>query len=232
MRYRLAIEEIEPSHWIAWVLDLPGCYSAASMQLVALEEAPSRIARYYTWLAECDPALSVPSSPIEIEVAERFAAFPSTRDPEYRVNALFEDDRRPLGYWDIVIAQRLLDLSHGAFLRAIGGLSAEQLQLAQPGEAGDSIARIVVHVANAENWYLRRMGLGLPRTSLPAQPVQLLEAVRQHTRQQLWTLIGDTRIVEHYDEHWSARKLVRRTLWHESDHRQQIERLRANLNAC
>ncbi len=27
MRHRIAVEEMEPNHWIAWVLELPGCYS-------------------------------------------------------------------------------------------------------------------------------------------------------------------------------------------------------------
>jgi predicted RNase H-like HicB family nuclease len=231
MRYRLAIEEIEPGHWLAWVLDLPGCYSAAATQAAAIDQAPASIARYHACLAEHDSSLAVPNGPIETEVAETFAAFASARDPEYRVNAFFEDDRRPLGYWDVVVAQRLLDRSRAAFLRALDGLGDQQLQRAQPGTASDSIAGIVAHVAGAENWYVWRLGLGLPRASPPAPPLRRLEAVRENAKRQLWTLIGDTRIVEHYDEHWSARKLVRRALWHESDHRQQIERLRANLDS-
>jgi hypothetical protein len=29
MRIRIAVEDIEPNHWIAWAFDLPACYSSA-----------------------------------------------------------------------------------------------------------------------------------------------------------------------------------------------------------
>lgn len=29
MRFRLAVEDIEPQHWVAWALDLPVCRSAS-----------------------------------------------------------------------------------------------------------------------------------------------------------------------------------------------------------
>src|SRR5688500_5546599 len=98
MRYRVAVEDIEPNHWIAWLLDLPGCYSAARTSAEAIAQAPAKIARYYEWIAQHDPTLSIPTEPIEIDLAETFQAFPSKRDPEYIVNAFFDDDRRPVGY--------------------------------------------------------------------------------------------------------------------------------------
>jgi hypothetical protein len=49
--------------------------------------------------------------------------------------------------------------------------------------------------------------------------------VRQHTRAQLPGLVGDTRIAVRADEEWSARKVLRRTLWHEQDHTGHIARL-------
>lgn len=30
MRIRLAVEDIEPNHWVAWALDLPACYSSTA----------------------------------------------------------------------------------------------------------------------------------------------------------------------------------------------------------
>jgi len=29
VRCQLAVEDIEPGHWITWVLDLPGCYGSS-----------------------------------------------------------------------------------------------------------------------------------------------------------------------------------------------------------
>ena len=48
------------------------------------------------------------TEPIEVVIAETFHSFASTQDPEYLVNAFFEDDRRPLHYWDVELALRLL----------------------------------------------------------------------------------------------------------------------------
>ncbi|HEX5691522.1 MAG TPA: hypothetical protein VFX76_16025 [Roseiflexaceae bacterium] len=217
MRYRLATEEIEPEHWLAWALDLPGCFSAAPTQAEATKRAPDAIARYYTWLAENDASLVAPEGAIKTGVVETFAAFPSANDPKYRVNAFFDDDRRPLSYWDTIVALRLLVFSRAAFLQALGRLGDWQT------EASGSIVEIVRHVAGAENWYLWRLGLGVPREHLPTQPLDRLEAVRGNAQRQLWTLIGDTRIVEYSGERWSARKLVRRMLWHERDHCRQLE---------
>ena len=38
-------------------------------------------------------------------------------------------------------------------------------------------------------------------------------------------LIGEDRVTRNCDELWSARKIMRRTLWHERDHFQQIIKL-------
>ncbi|MEK7327889.1 MAG: hypothetical protein AAB217_21800 [Chloroflexota bacterium] len=52
-----------------------------------------------------------------------------------------------------------------------------------------------------------------------------LEQVRAHSRACLPKLISDTQIVTLVDEAWSARKVLRRTLWHERDHTRQIAKL-------
>jgi uncharacterized damage-inducible protein DinB len=228
MRYRIAVEDIETDHWVAWALDLPGCYSRAKTSSQAIALAPASIARYYDWITSRDSSLVTLDQPFEIEVVEVFHSYPSQRDPEYVVNAFFEDDNRPLCYWEIVIIQRLLDWSHDDFWQAL--LPAGEGQLEQPiaGEVQGSIAGVVQHVANAENWYLGMLGLGLEQARLPPNPIERIDAVRNHTKQQLWKLTGETRITENYDEQWSARKVCRRLLWHERDHTQHIRQLRSH----
>ena len=51
--------------------------------------------------------------------------------------------------------------------------------------------------------------------------------MRDNTRKQLWRLVGEEMITENYDELWSARKILRRTIWHDRDHTRQIEKLSA-----
>jgi len=94
-----------------------------------------------------------------------------------------------------------------------------------PRELTRPIIGIVDHVAIAEWWYFNRLGMSPARLALPADPIAKLKAVRQNTYAQLSKLIGDTQIVTLIDEQWSARKVLRRTLWHERDHTQHIAKL-------
>ncbi len=225
MPYRAALEDMEPDHWIVWLLDLPGCYSSAKTSAEALSRAPARVAEYYHWVFLHDALLPAPQAPPEVEVVETFHSFPSRRDPEYIVNAFFEDDKRPLGYWEVVVARQLLDWSHADLLRVIEPVDEQQLDRTIEGEARQSLRGIVDHIAGAENWYLGMLGLGLDQAALPQQPLHKIEAVRRHTKAQLWSLVGQSRTAENYDEIWSGRKVLRRALWHERDHTQHIRQL-------
>jgi len=229
MSYRLAVEDIEANHWIAWVLDLPACFSSAQTETEAVTRAPERIAAYYSWLSGHDPSLPEVDRPFEVELVETFRSFTSSEDPEYLVNAFFEDDRRPLTYWDVVVVLRLLQCTRRDLLNVLGTAPSEQPHQTLAGEVHGSILGLVEHVAGAENWYLGQLDLALQRVQLLANPLERLQAVRANTRVQLVKLIGRERITENCDELWSARKVVRRTLWHERDHTQHIARLLSEL---
>ncbi len=56
-------------------------------------------------------------------------------------------------------------------------------------------------------------------------PLAKLEKARAQTRARLPELVGAAQIVERVGERWSARKVLRRTLWHERDHTQHIAKL-------
>ena len=229
MRYRLSTEEMEPNHWVAWVLDLPACFSSAQTQFDAVARAPERILAYYSWLSSHDSSLPVITESIEVEIVETFHSFASAQDPEYLVNAFFEDDRRPLHYWDVELALRLLQWTRQDLLEIIPSATQEQLSMPMIGKARGSIAGIIKHIAGAENWYLDQLDLGLDRAQLPDDPLDMLKGVRANTRAQLVKLIGNERITQNCDESWSARKVIRRTLWHERDHTQHIAYLLAQL---
>jgi predicted RNase H-like HicB family nuclease len=222
MKYRVAVEEVEPGHWVAWALDLPGCFSSASTEDEAVERAPERIAEYFTWLASHDATLPPLEGPFEVEVMETFRAFASNEDPRYSVNAFFKDDRRVVGYWDVEVALRLLVWTREDLLRAVEPLTRERLDEPVAGEVRGSIGGILEHVARAENWYFGHLDLGLDRAQLPGDPFEMLRVVRANTRGNLVRFVGEERITNRREELWSARKVVRRTLWHERDHTQHI----------
>lgn len=225
MRYRVAVEDIEPSHYVAWALDLPGCFSRAPTAEEAIAFAPRGIADYFRWVSHHDPALPSPSDLPTAEVVEVFQSFRSRKDPDYFVNAFFTDDRRPLAHWDIVVALNLLLWSREDLMTLIESLPHGRLQESIPGQGRKSIVGVLEHVAGAENWYLSQLGMGLGQSQLPADALEKLRSVRDHARAQLPKLIGDDRITESREELWSGRKVVRRMLWHERAHTGQIVRL-------
>jgi hypothetical protein len=229
MNYRIAVEDMEPDHWIAWVLDLPGCYSSAHTSAKAISQVPYNISRYFSWVSSYESDIVIPREVIKIDVIESFKSFIRPEDPNYIVNAFFEDDKHPLGYWDVVIGQRLLDWSRSELIKVIQNLDEEKLNLPIPNEVRGTIAGIIDHIAGAENWYFSMLDLSIKRTELSEKPQEKLVQVRKNTKSQLWKLIGDTQIAENRGEMWSARKILRRTLWHEQDHTQHIEHLLREL---
>ncbi len=225
MSYRAASEDIEPDHYVVWLLDLPGCFSSAPTFEQAITHAPDRIAAYFAWLFDHDSNLPVVSGPFKVELTETFQAHRSDEDPDYLVNAFFEDDKRPLRYWDVEAAIRLLTWSHQDLHKLSGTLSQEGLYQIFSGEVHRTIAGILEHIAAAENWYLSQLELALDWSSLSDDPLMKLEAVRTHTQAQMSKLIDFERTTIHCGEKWSARKVLRRTLWHERDHIRHIEKL-------
>jgi hypothetical protein len=134
-----------------------------------------------------------------------------------------------LGYWDGEIVLRLLDWTRQDLLGMIHSTTQERLTKTIAGEVRSSIAGILNHVAIAENWYFSHMGYGLEQAQLPSDPLENLALVRANSRKQLLKLIGNDRITKNCDEVWSARKIIRRTLWHERDHTQHIMQLLTGL---
>lgn len=229
MRVYLAVEDMEPNQWIAWAINLPACFSSATTAVDAVAHAPPKITEYFSWLLAHNNLLPAINKPIEVEVIETFHSFASSDDPEYIVNAFFDDDRRPLGYWDVETALRLLNWTHQDLLSVIQSITQEKLTKAISGEVRGSIAGILNHIAIAENWYFEQLSCGLERAKLPDDPLEKIAIVRANTQEQLVKLIGDEQITKNCNELWSARKIVRRTLWHERDHVQHIVQLQRSL---
>jgi predicted RNase H-like HicB family nuclease/succinate dehydrogenase flavin-adding protein (antitoxin of CptAB toxin-antitoxin module) len=222
MLYQIGIEDIESNHWVAWVFELPGCFSKALTRADAIANAPSSIAQYFEWLSihNCKAPLAPES--IEVEVSESFNSFISEGD--YIVNAFFKDDCRLLSHDEIEHALRLLEYTRSDLLQVIQRMSSDQLDKSIRGEVQGSIRGILKHVAWAEWWYFDRLNLAFKEEQMPDDVMRMLEKVRTHTRHQLLQLAGNTTITERIGEQWSARKIVRRTLWHECAHTQQIIR--------
>lgn len=214
--YHLGVEEIEPDHWIAWVLDLPGCFSSAPTSREAAKRAPGEISAYFAWRLSHNAFQPPFPARFECQVAETHHAYTKPTDPNYLVNAFFEHDRRPLTFEEVAEILLLLTWTRRDLLHL--------LDLPSGTLSGD-VLEIVNHVASAENWYLMQFDLGLKPDSLPADPLSRLRIVRENTRRQLPALAGVPRVSQSRGESWSARKIARRTLWHERDHTNHIRKM-------
>jgi predicted RNase H-like HicB family nuclease/uncharacterized damage-inducible protein DinB len=223
MRYRLGIEDIEPGHWIAWVFELPGCYSTGKARAEAIGQAGASIAGYQRWLGQHCLEQVFEDPYIDVHVVEVFKAVET--EPGYIANAFFEDDRLPLSSEEGENARRLLACTRNDLLALVESIALKKRQEPIEGEGFGSIDGILKHVADAEWWYLDRLDVACSEGDLPDEPLGRLEKVRSHLLSCLSDLVDDEHIAWVNGEGWSARKVIRRALWHERDHTQHIARL-------
>jgi len=223
MAYIVCAEEMD-GRWIAHVPDLPGCFSTHRDRDVAIKGVPASIESYTLWCQRHGLRISGLAGPMM--VSEVIRAW--TYEDEYEVNAFFASDRPPVISEELDEFRRLLEMTGQDLLAAIDGLAQEHLTKEFTGERW-SILGILRHVANANLWYLDRLGLALPQAQLPEEVLPRLQAVRAHLMASLPALSSRTGVVALSGEMWSARKVLRRTLWHERDHTDHILKLRAVL---
>ena len=120
---------------------------------------------------------------------------------------------------------QLLSWTHADLLALVAELSEEVLDKTYPGERW-SIRGILRHIANAEWWYLSRLGL-TEGQEWPKDTQERLRHACACLETTLPTLAGAKTVIGIEGEFWSPRKLLRRILWHERDHTGHIARLLA-----
>lgn len=223
MAYIVCAEESE-GRWIAHVPDLPGCFITRENREQAIQAIPGAVEAYFTWCEGHGLRVSGLSGPMV--VAEVIRTWES--EDGYEVNAFFASDRPPLIEDELPQLKMLLAATRADLLRAVEGLDQEDLTREFPEERW-SIAGILMHVARAELWYLDRMAMAFPKIKLPAEHFECLAKVREYMLDNLPALAKRTGVVTLSGETWSARKVMRRALWHERDHTEHIGKLRTQL---
>lgn len=211
--HQLAVELIEPNHWVAYALDLPGCFSSGKTETTAIEGAPERIRTYLEWLSSRGEQTPIPES-IRVRVAERYVPPDQLRQTSngdnYIINAFFRHDSQPLSEKDVERA--LAVLSH----------QREELLSLLPSHVPPRVEVLLLHIGSAEWWYWDRIDSSFPREDLPEQWDSRLSMTREFTLAHLPFLIDRKDVNEKMGEGWSGRKIVRRCAWHERDHTNQI----------
>jgi predicted RNase H-like HicB family nuclease len=222
---RAGIEEMEPNSWVLTVFDLLGCYSTGRTEVEAIAGAQPRVRQYFEWLGKKDGNSAPFEESVRVTTVERFERHPWPKDPSRYIHAYFEDDARPLRAWDLDIALRLLDWSRQDFLRLVGSLLPDFLDRPENETRWKTVDGLLGHIWESENAILGAMGAAVDLMTMPSDGVGRLQAVRARLREALpeWTDGEVEREV--VGEKWSPRKALRRALWHERDHTEQLEKL-------
>ncbi|MFW5772913.1 MAG: DinB family protein [Phototrophicaceae bacterium] len=219
--YRVGLESVHSVRWTSWLLDLPGCCAVAGSRDEALESVPVVARKYTEWMQQygLTPLWDLPrKASARAEVVQAFEAYPSPRRPSRLVRAFFDDDRRPLSEAEVGFVLRLLSCIRQELLHVIEAVPPGSLATFLPDDRFGSINGLLGHIATTEWMLCDRLHLAIPSHSIPDVPLAQLEAVRANTLHRLPELTGDDRVIRRAGELWSARKVVRRLLWHERKH--------------
>ena len=229
MRLKLYLEsgstEHEGGSQLAWILALPGCVSYGETPEQAINRAPQIAQAYIDWLrghGEIVPAhIQLQRKPTEI--------FHVRVWHDYEINAIFGPDFGAPSAEELARCLRWMEHSRQDLLRLVKDLPAPIFDK-KPDPNRWSIRDILHHVARAEVWYITRLSSDPDQIARPAYPQEtfaLLETTRTWAVQQLQHLSSNVskQIFTHEGEVWTFKKVLRRFLYHETYHRQQIERL-------
>jgi hypothetical protein len=198
----------------AWALDLLGCHAPGRDEADAVAALPAAIERYLGYAR--DLGASAPGG--EARVVETFRCRWVER---YEVNALFEDDLTPTSVDEVTFATRMLEHTRRALLEAAAAAS-------RPRRGERAADQVLHHVASAEWFYASRSEddperLRSEGASHELDPRKRLALVRQWTVRRLANLpaLGQQRF-EHQGETWTARKILRRSVYHDLDHVREL----------
>lgn len=223
MPYLVCAEEMD-GQWIAHVPDLPGCYFSHRDRERAIQAIPKAIEDYVAWCDSHGMKISGLAGPMVVDEVIRCWDFEDGRS----VHAFFASDRPPLYEEELSRYERLLHASRKDLLTAVEDLTTEDLIYEFPDERWP-IWGILLHIARAEWWYMDRLALAYPQHESLDDPFAELDRIRNWTLYCMPKLAASKGVMTMGGESWSARKIMRRTLWHERDHTQHILKLRKRL---
>jgi predicted RNase H-like HicB family nuclease/uncharacterized damage-inducible protein DinB len=224
--YDVYLEEAPNGATLALILDLPGCFASGASLQEALEHLQQALTDYHAWLRQHDDYTPEVHGPFVFDIKETFQI---TYEGEDEINSFFSPDAEPATDEDIEWALALMGWQREDVLERISGLPDEALDW-KPEHDPDaqSIRELLDHVAQAEIWYMGRLDETPPRivvADLPGPTLERFQRVRQAAVMRVKTYPKELRgkIFTHQGEQWSLRKALRRAVWHERDHLNQID---------
>lgn len=231
MHISIGLEVKRGDRSLAWALEYPGCFAYGNDDPEALMAITRSLVAYESWVNRRGGSGWLDLGDFDIRLVETWNVFTINRQYDldeqgYEVNAWFRHDWKPLRAEEVDRGLALLHWTREDLEHTIEDLSDHQLDDKRPNERW-SIRGILKHVANAEWWYLDRLGLAQGEYGdLPQDVLERLKVVRNRLYQVLPGMIESELVLGKNGEFWSPRKLLRRALWHELDHVQHILKLR------
>lgn len=207
---------------IAWVFDHPGCFAYGSDDKEAILRVPQALVAYQEWIGKhTDESWLSDLGDFDVRLAEALESPAAGCRPQN----WFQFDGQPLSQVEAERGIHLLGWSRADLLDIVTSFSDQELDQTFEGERW-SIRGIVKHIADAETWYLDRLGLaeGLKDRQEKDAFARILQ-VRTRTVEVLPSLVGKAEIREVDGEKWSGRKFLRRAAWHEMDHINHVIKL-------
>ena len=232
MLIRVAVENNIEGRSMASALDFPGCFAYGSEETEALIRMPQAVIAFKTWLdGYTTNSWLKELTDFDVRLVETFKAynvddsFQPDENGEIEVNAWFHDDWRPLTEIEISRGLQVVAWAHNDVLEMTASLTPAQLDQPYPEERW-SIRGIMGHIANAELWYLSRLGLAqVEQKALPEEVLARMEFTLANLRSALPQTAGREDVRGRSGEIWSPRKVLRRFCWHALDHCQHIHQL-------
>ena len=220
MAYVVCVEEME-DQWIAHVPDLPGCFTTHKERDKAVQAVPKALDDFIAWCHGHGLRIKGLTEPMVVTEVIRSWEF----EDGHMVNAFFASDRPSIHEQEMDEYEVLLKATMEDLFAVVDGMRASDLMEEIPSERWP-IAGILKHVARADWWYLDRLGVAFSRAELPEDAFDCLYKVGDYFLATLPQLCQRTGVTTMAGETWSARKVLRRCLWHRRDHSDHIRRLR------
>lgn len=228
----------------AWVPTRPGCVVFADSEAVAISGIYSAIHHYDEWLTRHGLTALLPvgtsiskgtssketskNPPEGVHVVERVAV----GEDLVRGNtaAFFDWDRQPVNSEDVETTLQLLTCSRHDLLQLVQRLPSYAWSW-RPGNGERTVTDVLRHVANVEWWYMSRIvDFPVPDDGYPEDVLPFLVWTRHRVAARLRALTGAERARialpdRDSGEFWSARKVLRRLVYHERYHIAQLRTL-------
>lgn len=230
MRISVGLELNNEGRALAWALDYPGCFAYGSEGSEAVIALARELVTYANWVNQHGGPGTLTLDDFDLRIVDTWEVYTIDDDFEvieggYAVNAWFRQDWKPLSQAEVDQGLDLLRWSREDLLLAVEGLSDEVMDRQYPEERW-SIRGILKHVGSAEWWLMGRLNLVEGgREVLAKEAFERLSQVRSQLVAALPGLVGQNQVLGLEGEFWSPRKLLRRVLWHEINHRQHILKL-------